>query len=134
MAARHTATRFGRTRGWGHCPVGPCMLQNTEVQMNTMETININPNFKIFRLKYIFYVFLHIHYIRALMHNNMFKHKYNTISAFALNFLTCGQTSWRPPSQHSVRSEPRCTPEWRDAVEDTFQSPAKERYKNKCSV
>lgn len=27
MAARHTATRLGRTRGWGQCPVGPCMLE-----------------------------------------------------------------------------------------------------------
>lgn len=28
MAAKQTATRFGRTLGWGHCPVGPCMLKN----------------------------------------------------------------------------------------------------------
>lgn len=29
MAARHTATRLGRTRGWGQCPVGPCMLEES---------------------------------------------------------------------------------------------------------
>ena len=29
MAARHTATRLGRTRGWGQCPVGPCMLEKS---------------------------------------------------------------------------------------------------------
>lgn len=28
MAAKQTATRFGRTLGCGHCPVGPCMLKN----------------------------------------------------------------------------------------------------------
>lgn len=30
MAARQTATRFGRTLGCGHCPVGPCMLKNNK--------------------------------------------------------------------------------------------------------
>lgn len=32
MAARHTATRLGRTRGWGQCPVGPCMLEESRGQ------------------------------------------------------------------------------------------------------
>lgn len=32
MAARHTATRLGRTRGWGQCPVGPCMLEKSRGQ------------------------------------------------------------------------------------------------------
>lgn len=33
MAARHTATRLGRTRGWGQCPVGPCMLEKSRGQV-----------------------------------------------------------------------------------------------------
>lgn len=33
MAARHTATKLGRTRGWGQCPVGPCMLEKSREQV-----------------------------------------------------------------------------------------------------
>lgn len=38
MAARQTATRLGSTRGWGHVPVGPCMLQHKHTQVSGTDT------------------------------------------------------------------------------------------------
>lgn len=44
MAAKQTATRFGRTLGWGHCPVGPCMLKNKTQDNVTAMKISVGKN------------------------------------------------------------------------------------------
>jgi len=44
MAAKQTATRFGRTLGWGHCPVGPCMLKNKNQDDIIVRKISVGKN------------------------------------------------------------------------------------------